>query len=579
VSTGLLNPTVAAKAATVTKSATAALTKTAFAGTVLTKAVVAKAAVAVLAATTAATTAVGSNPVMNLGLFVGFVAITLFIVHRVSSGNTTTSGYYAAGGQFTGGQNGIALSGDFLSAASFLGIAGGIAVHGYDGFVYSVGWVVAWLVGLLLIAEMLRNTGRFTMGDVLAFRMRQRPVRIAAATSTLLISYVYLLAQIAGAGGLVSLLLNITSKLGQSIAIAVAGALMILYVLIGGMKGTTWVQIIKATLLLLCMALITVFLLGSFGFNFSAILSQATQHNSLGKAILSPGTLYGKNELDFVSLALALVLGICSLPHVLMRFYTVPNARHVRRSLVWAIWSMVGFYLCTLVVGYSATALVGADAIVHAPGGENSAAPLLAYAIGGSVLLGLVSAVAFATILAVVAGLTLTASVSFAHDVYASILKRGIAEPRKEVRVARLTAVTMGLLAIFGGILVNGRNVAFLVALALALAASANLSTLLYSLFWKRFNTPGALASIYSGLGSCMVLIIFSPVVSGASTSIFPNEDFHWFPLSNPGIVSIPLSFVCGWVATMLGSRREDPAKQTEMEVRALTGIGSGLPS
>jgi len=579
VSTGLLNPTVAAKAATVTKSATAALTKTAFAGTVLTKAVVAKAAVAVLAATTAATTAVGSNPVMNLGLFVGFVAITLFIVHRVSSGNTTTSGYYAAGGQFTGGQNGIALSGDFLSAASFLGIAGGIAVHGYDGFVYSVGWVVAWLVGLLLIAEMLRNTGRFTMGDVLAYRMRQRPVRIAAATSTLLISYVYLLAQIAGAGGLVSLLLNITSKLGQSIAIAVAGALMILYVLIGGMKGTTWVQIIKATLLLLCMALITVFLLGSFGFNFSAILSQATQHNSLGKAILSPGTLYGKNELDFVSLALALVLGICSLPHVLMRFYTVPNARHVRRSLVWAIWSMVGFYLCTLVVGYSATALVGADAIVHAPGGENSAAPLLAYAIGGSVLLGLVSAVAFATILAVVAGLTLTASVSFAHDVYASILKRGIAEPRKEVRVARLTAVTMGLLAIFGGILVNGRNVAFLVALALALAASANLSTLLYSLFWKRFNTPGALASIYSGLGSCMVLIIFSPVVSGASTSIFPNEDFHWFPLSNPGIVSIPLSFVCGWVATMLGSRREDPAKQTEMEVRALTGIGSGLPS
>jgi len=527
----------------------------------------------------AATTAVGSNPVMNLGMFVGFVAITLFIVHRVSSGNTTTAGYYAASGQFTGGQNGIALSGDFLSAASFLGIAGGIAVHGYDGFVYSVGWVVAWLVGLLLIAEMLRNTGRFTMGDVLAFRMRQRPVRIAAATSTLLISYVYLLAQIAGAGGLVSLLLNITSKFGQSIAIAVAGILMILYVLIGGMKGTTWVQIIKATLLLLCMALITVFLLGRFGFDFSTILGQATQHNKLGSAILGPGTLYGKNKLDFVSLALALMLGICSLPHVLMRFYTVPNAKHVRRSLVWAIWSMVGFYFCTLVVGYSATALVGDDAIVHAPGGENSAAPLLAYAIGGSVLLGLVSAVAFATILAVVAGLTLTASVSFAHDVYASILKRGISEPRKEVRVARLTAVTMGVLAILGGILVNGRNVAFLVALALALAASANLSTLLYSLFWKRFNTPGALASIYVGLGSCMVLIIFSPVVSGSSTAIFPNADFHWFPLSNPGIVSIPLSFVAGWVATMLGSRGENPAKQTEMEVRALTGIGSGLPT
>jgi len=524
----------------------------------------------------ASTTAVGANPVLNLGMFIGFVAVTLYIVHRVSSGNTTTSSYYAAGGEFTGGQNGIALSGDFLSAASFLGIAGGIAVHGYDGFVYSVGWVVAWLVGLLLIGEMLRNTGRFTMGDVLAYRMRQRPVRVAAAASTLLISYFYLLAQIAGAGGLVSLLLNITSKLGQSLAIVVAGAIMILYVLIGGMKGTTWVQIIKATLLLLCMALITVFLLGRFGFDLSDILGQAVQHNSLGAAILTPGTLYGKNELDFVSLALALVLGICSLPHVLMRFYTVPNATQVRRSLVWAIWSMVGFYFCTLVVGYSATALVGSDAILHAPGKENSAAPLLAFAVGGPVLLGLVSAVAFATILAVVAGLTLTASVSFAHDVYANIIKRGDAEPRKEVRVARLTAVTMGVLAILGGILVNGKNVAFLVALALALAASANLSTLLYALFWRRFNTAGALAGIYSGLGSCMLLIVLSPVVSGSPDAIFPHMDFHVFPLSNPGIVSIPLSFVCGFLGTLVGSRA-DPAKQTEMEVRALTGIGSGL--
>jgi len=428
------------------------------------------------------------------------------------------------------------------------------------------------------VAEPLRNSGRYTMGDVLAYRMRQRPVRVAAAASTLLISYVYLLAQIAGAGGLVSLLLNITGKLGQSIAIAVAGVLMILYVLIGGMKGTTWVQIIKATLLMLCMSLITVFLLGRFGFDFSSILSLATQHNSLGAAILTPGTLYGKNELDFVSLALALVLGICSLPHVLMRFYTVPNAKQVRRSLVWAIWSMVGFYFCTLVVGYSAMAMVGADAILHAPGKENSAAPLLAYALGGPVLLGLVSAVAFATILAVVAGLTLTASVSFAHDVYASIIKRGESEPGREVRVARLTAVIMGVLAILGGILVNGKNVAFLVALALALAASANLSTLLYSLFWRRFNTAGALASIYGGLGSCMLLIVFSPVVSGGPDAIFPNMDFHVFPLSNPGIVSIPFSFICGFVATLLGSR-EDPAKQIEMEVRALTGIGSGLPT
>lgn len=531
------------------------------------------------AALAAGRTVVTSKPLFNISLFAAFVIVTLYIVHRVSTGNRTTSHYYTAGGEFSGPQNGVALSGDFLSAASFLGIAGGIAVHGYDGFVYSVGWVVAWLVGLLLIAEMLRNTGRFTMGDVVAYRLRQRPVRVAAAASTLLISYVYLLAQIAGAGGLVALLMNITSKPGQSVAIAVVGALMITYVLMGGMKGTTWVQIIKAVLLLLCMALITVYLLGRFGYDFSSILKEATQHNKLGTAILGPGTLYGKHPADFVSLALALVLGICSLPHVLMRFYTVPNAGQARRSLVWAIWTMVIFYLCTLVVGYSATALVGADAIVPAPGGENSAAPLLAYNLGGPILLGLVSAVAFATILAVVAGLTLTASVSFAHDVYASIIKRGQAKEGSEVRVARLTALVIGGLAILGGILVNGRNVAFLVALALALAASANLSTLLYSLFWRRFTTAGALASIYGGLGSCLLLIIFSPVVSGAKDSIFPGLDFAFFPLHNPGIVSIPFSFICGFVATMMSSPEPSPEKAAEMEVRALTGIGANLPS
>ncbi|MBB5889134.1 solute symporter family protein [Kutzneria kofuensis] len=517
------------------------------------------------------------NPLINLSVFVLFAAVTLYIVYRVSNGNATTSDYYAAGGAFTGAQNGIALSGDFLSAASFLGIAGGIAVHGYDGFLYSVGWVVAWLVGLLLIGEMLRNTGRFTMGDVVAFRMRQRPVRAAAAISTLVISFFYMLAQMAGAGGLVALLLNVTDRAGQSLVIVVVGAIMIFYVLVGGMKGTTWVQIIKAVLLLLCVTLISVFMLGKFGFDFSAILDRATQNNKLGTAILGPGAQYGRNELDFVSLALALVLGICSLPHVLMRFYTVPDAKQARRSVVWAIWTMFVFYLCTLVVGYGSAALVGSDAILHAPGGENSAAPLLAFRVGGAVLLGVVSAVAFATILAVVAGLTLAASASFAHDVYANIIKHGKADPRREVRVARQTAVAVGALAIIGGIAANGQNVAFLVALALALAASANLSTILFALFWKRFNTTGTLFSMYGGLGSCLVLIIFSPVMSGASTSLIAGADFHWFPLSNPGIVSIPFSFLCGVVGTYVGGRKGDPDKQAEMEVRALTGIGARI--
>jgi cation/acetate symporter len=337
------------------------------------------------------------------------------------------------------------------------------------------------------------------------------------------------------------------------------------------------VQIVKAVLLLLCVTTITVFLMGQFGFSFSAILEKAVANNPLGDAILAPGTQYGHNELDFVSLALALVLGICSLPHVLIRFYTVPNAVQARRSVVWAVCTMVVFYLCTLVIGYGAGALVGSRAILAAPSGENSAAPLLALAIGGPVLLGIVSAVAFATILAVVAGLTLAASASFAHDVYANVIKRGRTDPRREVRVARIAAVVLGVLAILGGIMANGQNVAFLVALALALAASANLSTILYALFWKRFNTMGTLWSLYGGLGSCLLLIAFSPVTSGSPTSIFPMVDFHVFPLNNPGIISIPFSFFCGWFGTMLGGRNESSDVQKEMEVRSLTGIGADL--
>ncbi|GHF05135.1 cation acetate symporter [Amycolatopsis deserti] len=519
-----------------------------------------------------------SNPVLNIAVFALFVAITLFVVYRVSSRNSSRSDYYAAGSAFTGRQNGIALSGDFLSAASFLGIAGAIAVHGYDGFLYSIGFLVAWLVDLLLIAELLRNTGRFTMGDVLSFRMKQRPVRAAAATSTLVISLFYMLAQMAGAGGLIALLLDIHGGFGQALIIAVVGIVMVLYVLVGGMKGTTYVQIIKASILILSAVLMTVFLFGKFGFSLSNLLSQAAYHSPMGDKLLEPGGQYGANgttKLDFVSLAVALILGAAALPHVLMRFYTVPNSQEARRSVVWASACMFVFYLCTLVIGFGAAALVGTDEIKAAPGGENSAAPLLALHIGGTLLLGVIAAVAFATILAVVAGLTLTASASFAHDVYANIFKRGHADPVDEVRVARLTAIVIGVLAIIGGILANGQNIAFLVALAFAVAASANLSTLLYSLFWKRFNTTGTLWAIYGGLGACLVLVIFSPVVSGTPDSIIKGVDFHWFPLKNPGLVSIPFSFLCGFLGTILGKDKADPRKHAEMEVRSLTGIGS----
>jgi cation/acetate symporter len=534
----------------------------------------------------AATDTVGS-PGVNITIFLIFVAVTLAIVIRASRNNKTAADYYAGGRAFTGQQNGIAIAGDYLSAASFLGIAGAIAVSGYDGFMYSIGFLVAWLVALLLVAELLRNTGRFTMADVLSFRLRQGPVRTAAAISTLAVSFFYLLAQMAGAGGLVNLLLGVSGSTGQNLTIAVVGILMIVYVLVGGMKGTTWVQIIKAVLLIVGAALMTVWVLGKAGLNLSALLGDAAAASPQGQAILEPGLRYGlsgTSKLDFISLGLALVLGTAGLPHVLMRFYTVPSSKEARKSVVWAIWLIGIFYLFTLVLGYGAAWLVGPEKILAAPGKANSAAPLLAFELGGTLLLGLISAVAFATILAVVAGLTITASASFAHDVYSNVIKKGSVRADDEVRVARITAVVIGILAIIGGIAAKDQNIAFLVALAFAVAASANLPTILYSLFWQRFNTRGALWSIYGGLISAIGLILFSPVVSGKidaktgkSLSMITDTgiDFHWFPLDNPGIVSIPLAFFLGWLGTVTSREVGTAAKFAEMEVRSLTGAGA----
>ena len=535
--------------------------------------------------TTVLAAATVGNPVANIGIFSVFVIVTMVVVIKASKRNATADEFFTGGRGFSGPQNGIAIAGDYLSAASFLGIAGAIAVYGYDGFLYSIGFLVAWLVALLLVAELLRNTGRFTMADVLSFRLKQRPVRLAAATSTLTVSLFYLLAQMAGAGGLVALLLDVKSRGGQSIVIAVVGVLMIVYVLVGGMKGTTWVQIIKAVLLITGAALMTVMVLGKFGFNFSDILgsaqsaiSHATTKGVAGRDVLAPGAQYGgslTSKINFVSLALALVLGTAGLPHVLMRFYTVPTAKEARRSVVWAIALIGAFYLFTLVLGYGAAALVGPDRILKAAGGVNSAAPLLAFELGGVILLGVISAVAFATILAVVAGLTITASASFAHDIYASVLKSHKVTEEEQVRVSRITAVVLGVFAIGLGILANGQNVAFLVALAFAVAAAANLPTILYSLYWKRFNTRGALWSMYGGLISTIVLIVFSPAVSGSKTAMIPSADFAYFPLANPGIVSIPLAFALGIIGTLTSSDSGDPALGAEMEVRSLTGVGA----
>ncbi len=518
------------------------------------------------------------NPVLNISIFLAFVAITLVIVIRSGRNNKSAADYYTGGRSFTGPQNGFAIAGDYLSAASFLGIVGAIAISGYDGFMYSIGFLVAWLVALLLVAELMRNTGKFTMADVLSFRLKQGPVRVAAATTTLAVCFFYLLAQMAGAGGLVSLLLGINDQLGQSIVVIIVGALMIVYVLVGGMKGTTWVQIIKAGLLISGGLAMSIWVLALNGFNLSTLLDSAVAVSTSvpADAILAPGLKYGTNPLDFISLALALVLGTAGLPHVLMRFYTVPTAKEARRSVVWAIWLIGAFYIFTLVLGFGAAYLVGADKVLASPGGVNSAAPLLAFALGGPLLLGFISAIAFATILAVVAGITITAATSFAHDIYGSVIKKGKGNPDDEVKVARRTVIVIGVLAIAGGIGVQGQNIAFLVALAFAVAASANLPTILYSLFWRGFTTRGAVWSMYGGLASAVLLIIFSPVFSGTETSMFGADvNFAIFPLSNPGIISIPLGFFLGWLGSVTSTVKESPKLAAEMSVRSLTGHGA----
>jgi cation/acetate symporter len=529
---------------------------------------------------------VTGNRALTIGLFLAVVAVTLYITFWASRQSKTAADYYAGGRSFSGFQNGLAVSGDYMSAASFLGISGAIALYGYDGFLYSIGFLVAWLVALLLIAELLRNSGRYTMADQLAYRMRQIPVRSAAAISTIVVSIFYLLAQMVGAGALVGLLLGVTSPAVKNLVIVLVGVLMIIYVTFGGMKGTTWVQIVKAVLLMVGTILITFLVLLKFGFNLSDLLGTAAEKSGKGEAFLQPGLLYGKDlvgKFDFTSLALALVLGTAGLPHILIRFYTTPTAQAARKSVLWAIGLIGSFYLMTLVLGFGAAALVdtGKGSQIQTSAG-NAASPLLAQAVGGgegtlggSVLLALISAVAFATILAVVAGLTLTSASSVAHDLYANVIKKGQASERSELMVARIAAFGIGAVAILLAIPAQRLNIAFLVALAFAVAASANLPALLYNLFWKRFNTMGATFSIYGGLIMAVLLVTFSPVVSGTPTSLFPSANFDWFPLRNPGLISIPFGFLCGIVGTLISKEVHSAERYDELTVRALTGAGA----
>ncbi|MCF2526401.1 solute symporter family protein [Yinghuangia soli] len=522
---------------------------------------------------------------LTIGLFLVFVAITLVITIWASRHSRTANDFYAGGREFSAAQNGLAISGDYMSAASFLGIAGLISLVGYDGFLYSIGFLVAWLVVLMLVAELVRNCGRYTMADVLAFRMSQRPVRTAAGASSIVVSIFYLLAQMVGAGSLVALLLGDADGSAQTLTIIAVGMLMIVYVTFGGMKGTTWIQIVKAALLMAGAVTLTVLVLVRFDGNVNAILHTAAQTSGHGEAFLQPGLQYGSSltsRIDFISLALALVLGTAGLPHILVRFYTVPTARAARRSVMWAIGLIGAFYLMTIVLGFGAAAVLGSDEIRASNKAGNTALPLLAQELGGGgdslggvVLLAVIAAVAFATILAVVAGLTLASSASAAHDLYAAVIHKGRASEKEELAAARLSAIVIGAVAIALSLTAQKLNVAFLVALAFAVAASANLPTILFTLFWRRFNTRGTVWAINGGLISSVVLVIFSPVVSGGPNPLVTGVDFHWFPLANPGIVSIPIGFLAGWVGTLRSKEDADDLKYAEMEVRALTGAGA----
>src|SRR5437763_1826463 len=526
----------------------------------------------------------------SLLMFLGFVAVTLIITYWAARRSRGATAYFAANRQITGWQNGLAVAGDYMSAAWFLGIAGLIAVNGYDGFLYSVGFLVAYLTVLLIVAEPLRNAGKYTMAYVLAWRLSPRPVRSMASLSTLTVSTFYMIAQMVGAGGLVKLLLP---GVGFNTAVVGVGVLMIVYVVFGGMLATTWVQIIKAILLMAGTLLLSILVFAHFGFsfgNFFDAISHVTYHDKSGalmtKNFLQPGLNYfGPTKpygvIDLISLCMALVFGTAGLPHILVRFYTVPDARTARKSVVWAMFLIGAFYIMTTFLGFGAATIVGRDFITN-NGGTNMSAPLLAQNLGGNIFFAFISSIAFATILAVVAGLTISASTSFAHDFWTNVIHKGTERKHgEEVRVARVTACVVGVISILIAILLGQSiNVAFLVGLAFAVAASANLPVIIFSLFWKRFNTKSAVIGLATGLASSLILIILSPSIMTVDPPTLTVgrhliQSAPIFPLENPGIISIPLGFLGAVVGTLLGREPEAEAKFAELTVRANTGLGA----
>ena len=513
---------------------------------------------------------------LALSIFGVVVAITLFVTYLASKRVANATDFWAAGRGLTGVQNGFAIAGDYMSAASFLGIAGLIFLFGFDGFLYSVGFLVAFLTVLFLLGERMRNAGKYTIADVLSFRMNQKPARAAAALGTLAVAGFYLIAQMVGAGVLIQALVGIDFAL----SVIITGAFMIIYIVAGGMLATSWVQIIKAVLLMTATTVLTLFVLGKLSWNPINLFTEARANSPEGQKYLEPG-LFLSSPIDTVSLGLALVLGTAGLPHILMRFFTVPDAKAARSSVMCAVVLIGAFYVMTTALGFGARAILGSGAEEAVGTGGNLAAPLLAEevgggagTVGGDLFLAIIAAVAFATILAVVAGLVISASGAVAHDVWSNIVRHGRDSEREEVWVAKIAAVAIGAIAItiavIGG---EGLNVSFMVGLAFAVAASAIFPALLLALTWRRFNTSGAVTGVLFGTLSSIALVIISPTV-------WPGPDSEggalgFYDLANPGIISIPLGFIGCWLGTVLVRERRTERTFDELYVRAETGLGA----
>jgi cation/acetate symporter len=519
-----------------------------------------------------------------------FVSFTMGVTYWAARRTKTAEHFYAAGRSITGFQNGLALAGDYMSAASFLGIAGLVALNGFDGLIYSTGWLVGWPIILFLIAEPLRNLGKYTFTDVVAYRLQQKPVRVASSIGTMAVVLTYLIAQMVGSGTLIQLLFG----LDYTIAVIIVGLVMMTYVLFGGMIATTWVQVIKACLLLGGATVMALIVLSKFGFNPLNLFARAAEMN--GQRVLEPGTKVVTGAWDAVSLGLALMFGTAGLPHILMRFYTVPDAKAARVSVMWATIWIGGFYLITFILGFGAMVLVGQQQILAVGGGGNMAAPLLAQTIAGNIFFGFICAVAFATILAVVAGLTLAGAGALSHDLWVNVIRGGHAPEREQLVVARLSSIILGVCAVALGIVFQGQNVAYMVGLTFSIAASANFPALVMSVFWRRFTTWGAVTSIMFGTFATLLLIYLGPtiqidllgpkaapagsapeVVAAAKAAIDAHtaqvtSNWWFFPLKNPCLFTMLGSFLLGIVVSLIAPERSAEEGFAEVERRALLG-------